>query len=382
MERNLSAPIIIEIPTQENEPIPDNDWYRSQERVVKGWGDRAKVYRRMHTLAVKHYQRRNKLFGVITAIFPLGSAAVSMTHTILPLGMTGIILGSLGTFYAISTTVLITAYANRAHPEEIAKHDNAVRSYDSLICDIEDQLSRPRHLRDPYGEFSITIKNEQKMLYAMSKSDLPTKITKRYLENKIITKYVEKDIEICSDEPALSRVLSQTGDIANIDDLDSDEDALPIDVENVALSMKESLHRVSNRSNALSSYITPLQSIVTIPSTPHTSVGSLTKTMTRRLPTQVPNEPVYAINSGSSGNNKRRMKELTSRYIIPMSRFAPPVEQVSTTMVRRLSEPMIVKTEIISPALSDNSFQKKFERRIQDMKKNDKNYSDFVRRES
>jgi hypothetical protein len=389
---DYDAPIIIEIPSREEEPIPSNDWFRSQERVVKGWGDRAKVYRKMHTIAVKHYQRRNKIAGVLVTIFPGGSAAVSMVHTIMPIGLTGLILGAFSTFYAFAIMIVNGAYIKRSHPEKIARHDSSVKSYDSLIREIEDQLSRPRHLRDPYCEFSISIKNQQAMLDTMSLSDLPTYITNKFLSNKI-TKYVENDIEICSDvsqEMARSNA-THSIDVANLEDVNSDIEMgdrgdrgdhystrehhtgdKQRTSEQVKYSLSDSLRHMSmpvgdlhgNNSGALSgnNISNTLHGNKPGNTLPSGLIRSQTRTI-KQLPIPVPGE------IRRQRNSKRSLQTVTNKYIIPMSRL-----KVDSSMSRRLSEPsmrpavdVIDGVENKQPAPFTSTLQEKFNKRLKDL---------------
>jgi hypothetical protein len=158
-------------------------WNDDNERVLQAWGQKAQYYSVLNEQTAALYSRRDRWFGlplvilgsITTSTMFIGNDCTNDYKTIISgvLSMCCTMLTAFGKFFAYGELKL--------------QFTHTAQMYDSVVLDIQEQLSRPRAEREDAHTFMATIKSTLSQL--KKSAEIPHTVFKKYIAD--VDKHLE-----------------------------------------------------------------------------------------------------------------------------------------------------------------------------------------------
>lgn len=187
-------------------PPDDNDWSDRQEKLLKGWADKARCYSWMHSTSSKFYRKMNYGFTIPCILLSAVSGSANFMVSGTEAGgeyWTTVTLGSINLF----TAMLMSTNQFLKLPEYTDRHKAAANSYSKFLRAVKTQLALEKEDREPGLQFVNMCQKEFDSLLEQSPY-IPDKIIEQFKKEFSNVNIQKPDIvtltESPRDEPSIS----------------------------------------------------------------------------------------------------------------------------------------------------------------------------------
>jgi len=152
-------------------------WTRESENMLLRWGEQSQCYKIMYEQSAQDSQRKDRWFGVPLVI--LGCMVTS--GIFMQLDQCDIYLRFITGGLALVFTIMTAIGKTLGYSENEFRYTEIAKSYEHVVMDIQEQLSRPHNVRSNCSDFVALMKATMRDLKRAP--SVPSSVYKRYISN-------------------------------------------------------------------------------------------------------------------------------------------------------------------------------------------------------